>query len=57
MARVSVLRRTLGVGGQGDFADPQPVRGGGAVFQDAHPGRAELDGVAVLRPHDRYVRH
>jgi hypothetical protein len=37
---VPVLRRSLGVRGDGDLPDAQPVAGGAAILQDPHPHRA-----------------
>ena len=46
---VAVLRWSLGVRGEGDLADTEPVPGGVAVLQDAHLGCSEVDHLAVAR--------
>src|ERR1700733_6406109 len=42
---VTVLRRSVGVRGEGDLTDPEPVSGARAVLQDPHQGRTELAGL------------
>lgn len=46
---VPVLRWTVGVRGERDLADAEAVIGRGAVLQDPHPGRAELDRLTGVR--------
>ena len=41
MPGVPVLGRSLGVRGERDLADPEPVPGGAPVLEDAHLGGSE----------------
>jgi hypothetical protein len=44
---VPVLRRAVGVCGEGDLPDAEPVAGRSAVFEDPHLHRAQLDRLAA----------
>src|ERR1700728_3449192 len=49
---VAVLRRAVGVRGEGDLAEAEAVRGMAAVLEDAHLRRAGQHDVAVFGTHD-----